>query len=397
MRQHILRLLMGQAFIDAMPGYSLDFSLALQELGPQGAMTIANGRRPNESYVFAEILPPLNRDSYQVDSGSMLVRATMAGLVAIDGPLPPTGQIEISKFAAEVAKIGAKSMFNEKAQRELQAFLRQRFVEAGGRFNDLQAMIDTVTNLLNMAVIQPMIDTEEYLRGQALVLGAINWTFNGQTLTVDYGIPAENKLPTRAGNDRYGGTSSKFWDDILDLQMALKWDVDRYLIHSRTLDKIVRNPANMVQLQSDERLARGRRRVRLAKYRNDTNATLESDSRFTVTLETHDSEAEVYDLQNPGRTIKRPFMSLGKIVAVGIGGNTNDVIGTGSQSEPLPETALGYTHLGPTVEGGGRGGRYARAYIPEAHPERFIVEGVANVLPCITEPEKIAVATTEMA
>ena len=87
-------------------------------------------------------------------------------------------------------------------------------------------------------------------------------------------------------------------------------------------------------------------------------------------------------------------MTVGKIVAVGNNSGTSYVVGAGA-TQPI-ENRLGYTHLGPTVEGGGTPGRWAEVYVPEAAPWSFAGRGAANILPVIEAPEKIVIMTTDM-
>ena len=384
-------LLFAQPVLEPLVGFDLDFSTALQEIGREGIFEIANGARAGDRYLFSRYLPERNRPSYYAETGSMTIRATMAGLVAIDGPLPDTGLLEQGKFAQGIAKIGAKAVLNEKLQRELQEYLIRTLARAGGTVTP-EFMVNEVLNFVNKAVVQPMLDLEEWMRGQALVRGRLSWDFSDQTLDVDYKVPASHFLPTRAGTDAYHGTTSKFWDDVVALRRLLRRNVQAYVAHGDTVDAIIHNEANKIDIVSEDTASRT---VTVRKFRGNLERP-ESAGQYTVTLLAYDEEGEIYDLQNEGETIKVPFMSTGKLTAIGRAGRNGYIVGEGSTDDPDAGNELGYTHMGPTVQGGGRLGRFSRAYTPQDHPEQLIAEGVANVLPVLANEKAVATATTEM-
>lgn len=394
-RPQLMRFL-EMTLVDVMPFFELDFSLALQEVGRDTIFRIANEARPGDTYLFARFLPNRQLTSYYAEAGNMRVRATMAGLTAIDGDLPPVGQLEQSKFAHTIAKIGGQAVLNEKLRREISEHLKNLLLRSGGAGNvTLDFMVNEVLNFTDKALAQPLLDTEEWLRGQAMVMGEISWEFADQTLDVDYEIPAENKLAARTGTDAYGGSTSKFWDDIVTLRRRLKRRVQAYIAHGDTIDEIIHNDANHIDIVAENE---DDRTVTIRKRRTAANGgeAPETSAQYTVTLTAYDEEGELFDLENRGKTLLVPFMPRGKITAVGRAGRGGYIVGEGSTRDPEADRALGYTHVGPTVEGGDRLGRFARLYTPEAHPERLIGESVENVLPVLEAPDKVATATTEM-
>jgi hypothetical protein len=60
------------------------------------------------------------------------------------------------------------------------------------------------------------------------------------------------------------------------------------------------------------------------------------------------------------------------------------------------EGDLGYTHIGPTVEGGGQMGRWAQLFTPEQLPMQLHGRAVTNGLPVVETPEKIAIASSDL-
>jgi hypothetical protein len=226
-----------------------DLRGAIDALEQGTVFQIANGARPGSNYLFQSILPEEKRLSYQAKSGNMTIRATMAGLVGMDSPYPEGGAVEISEFSEDTAKIANRVRLPEQLLRELQELLF-RLQATGG--NSIQAIQNTALNFVDKLIVQPHLDTMEWLRGQALTTGRIDWTFNKKRLLVDYGIPAANFLPARTGASGYGGASSVFWSDIRKLRQILGGGQVRFIMHSETKNMILANDANNIKLLAED-------------------------------------------------------------------------------------------------------------------------------------------------
>ena len=372
----------------------LNFAEALASLGPNAAARIANGARPPANYLFNTFLPERMRPDYHVDAANMIVRTTMAGLVAMDSPYPPGGSVEISTFLEETAKLAITTTLTEKAIRELQALLRQLQYD-GTLTNDY--LQNEALNFFEKVILQAHLDRAEWLRGQALVTGAINWTFNQKELTVDYGIPPANKLTVRtdSNNDAYGDSGSKFWVDVAEARRLLRYNLRAAVLNSVTLDEIVNNDANALEIVSQDN-----QMFRVRRYKTvGGNTVRDTDARYQMDFVIYDEEAEVLDTTAGatfGRTQTIKFMPDGKIIYVGQNRNSGYRVGTGSTDDPQNDLELGYHHIAPTVEGNGAPGRWGRLYVPEARPYHLTGEGAENSLPVILAPEKIVIATTEI-
>lgn len=369
---------------------NFDFTEVLRRLGADAAFIIANKARAAGDYVFATLLPERLLPTYDAKSGNMTVRSTMAGMVGMDSIYPPTGVVESSTFNEQTVKIANNVTLPEAAIRQLQQLLQT--LQGRGTQATLDLLQTEVLNFLNKVVIQPHLDTREYLRGEALVLGAIDWTFNAKRLQVDYGIPAANKTTHRVGNDAYHGTASKFWEDIRKANSLLRYNVRARIAHPETIDAILANSANAIQVTAQEG---SRFQVRRFVTINGQNV-LSSDARESVTLIGYDKEGEVLDPANPGQTIKIPFMPKGKILTVAENADNGYRVGQGATDNPLNDLELGYTHLAPTVEGGGRMGMWSRVDTPDERRWQLRGEGVTNVLPVIEAPAKIVINSTDM-
>lgn len=370
--------------------FNLDFTVALDELGPDAAFRVANEARPPGNYLFNTLLPEMLKYTYNVESGSMIVRATMAGLVGMDSPYPPGGHVETSKFLEESAKIANEVGLPEKLLRELQQMLMQLRIS---NQPTVQTVQQEALNFLSKVIVQAHLDTMEWLRGQALVAGKIDWTFGQIKLLVDYGIPSDHFLATRTAgsNEAYGGSSSKFWDDVKSARRKLRNNMRAAIAHPDTIDEILYNSANDLQVLSQDNST-----FRVRRYREiQGNTVPTSDVRETIELVAYDLEADVIDPNDPSKVKQVPFMPRGKILFVASNSRSSYRVGEGSTDDPQNDMALGYTHLAPTVEGGGRPGRWAELYTPEREPWSLHGRGVTNGLPVIENPDKIVVATTE--
>jgi hypothetical protein len=319
----------------------------------------------------------------------MTVKATMAGLVGMDSPYPPGGMVAVSKFLEQTAKIAIEVGLTEATLRELQMLLLG--IMARG-----QATADTILNealnFLEKVIVQAHLDRSEWLRAKALVTGAINWTFSGKSLVVDYGIPSANILTNRTGNDAYGGSASKFWTDVREAQRLLRFNVRAIIMHPTTLDAVLYNDVNNIEILSQSGTS-----FRIRRFRTAGGNTVQStEARDTIELITYDLEGEVIDPATPGETITVPFMPTGKILFVGNNTRTGYRVGEGSTDDPNNDLALGYHHLAPTIEGGGRPGRWAELYTPERAPWSLHGRGASNELPVIEAPDKIVVASTDL-
>jgi hypothetical protein len=370
---------------------NLNFAAALHLLGPDAAFRIANERRPGGDYLFNTFLPERNRTSYSVESGSMTIRATMAGLVGMDSPYAPGGVMEVSTFIEQSAKIANTIPLPEQVLRQLQDMLLRT---GQGNTAAPRRLADEALNFIDKLVVQAHLDTFEYLRGEAMIYGAIDWTFNQKRLQVNYGIPAGNLLANRTGTAHYGGSASAFWTDWKAARTIMKGPPRAAIAHPDTIDLIIANAVNNILVTAQDAVGG----VQFTRYISLAGNTVrDPDQRYRSVLTAYSAEAEILDLANPGRTVLVPFMPRGKILLIGNPIPRGYQVGQGGTEDPDRELPIGYTHLAPTVEGQGRPGRWARLYTPEQQQWRLIGDGVTNGLPVIEAPEKIVVMSTDMA
>lgn len=364
-----------------------------RNLDPLEVSQLANTRPASTEYLFPGVLPPTPKPTYDAKSGTMKVVSTMAGMVGMDSPYPEGSMISGSDFREGTLKLAQAISLDEGTIREVQAFMAQQGL---GNVDPASIISATALNLYEKGVIQALDDTEEWLRAQALTTGQINWTFNGKTVSVDYGVPTANKPAKRTGTAGYGGTASKFWDDVRLARKQLR-SVRAFVVDFDTLDMIIANDANKITVTSETESAQGNiRTVTLRRsIRNAEGITVgfDQDARGTVTLVAYGREGKVIAPAAPGGLVSVAFVPAGSMTA--IANNTADNL-LSLDGTPTPTNALGYTHVAPTVEGNGAVGRWGRIYTPQDRPWQVRAEGVSNVLPVIEDASKLMLFSTDV-
>lgn len=366
----------------------------------QGAsiLRVAREARPSGNYRFADILPEIARPSYRARGAAMRIRTTMAGMAAMSSPYAPTGAQSGTSFDEATIKLANEVPLDEETLREIQTMVSLAQLNGGAT---LPVIIENVLNFTDKVLVQAHLDTTEWLRGQALLTGGINWTFEGITVVVDYNIPSDNILAQRTGNDAYGGSSSKFWDDIRALKRVLRYNVAAFYAHPDTIDEIVNNSVNNLQIIAQNEITG---EVTLRKLVTILGQpAVSEDARDVVRLIPHGDSGEVYDMTTAGASLTTkdvPFCPRGVILAVGRARRNQWQVSAGSVVGSTPEPTpvqLGYTHIAPTVEAQSLvPGRWANVYVPEGKRWQIVGQAASNVMPVIEDPYRIAVASTEM-
>ena len=369
-------------------------AVLVQVLGPDFAWKIANGLRPQERLLFARLLPEMPKNSFHVQDGTMTIRATMAGLAAMDSPYPPGGLIESSTFLSETGKIANEVTLTEKARKELHAILANIQLASG---DTTQALVDEVLNFTEKVVVQPHIDTMEYLRGRALGYGEIDWTYNNVELKVDYGFSAGHLFDTRTGNDGYGGSASTFWADDRAAQKLLRYRSGlQRIMHSDTWDVVINNPVNMIEVTASAGNSRTIRRL----VTRGGNTQFSSDARDQMQVTLYDEEGELLNPADTTKTVRVPFLDPGRIIYATPTADDGYRVGQGATDDAEDMRTLGYTHIAPTVEGMNQGlrggGRWSQVFTPERMPMQLTGQGVTNGLPVIENPDRVVVTSTVM-
>lgn len=378
----------------------IDFGAAISTLnntigGPNGnfAFEIINQARVPADYLLNTFLPERLQPGYDVKAGGMTVRPTMAGLVGTDSPYPPSGMIDLSTFLSSTAKLANTVPLPEAFIRDLHAFLAALRQDQSSD----EVVINQVLNFTQKMLVQAHLDRMELLRSDCLTAGAIDWTFIGKNLLVDYGIPTANKLTARTGSgNSYYGTTSKWWVDYAAGRSLLKQRVRAVLAHPDTIESIVSNPVNNIII-TEQDLATGTVGFIKNVGVTATGPFIPSpDVRERTRMIGYGKEGEILDPATPGSTITVPFFPRGKVVMIGDAGNeTGEGLGA-NDTDVQTGLELGYTHIGPTVEGRGQLGRWARTFVPESRPWSVQGDAVTNGLPVLRAPSKVVILTTDL-
>nr|MBA2458731.1 major capsid protein [Gemmatimonadales bacterium] len=291
------------------------------------------------------------------------------------------------------AKVAIQTVLSEHMQRQMQEFM----IRLNNPQASTEALRNTLFNFVDKMLLQPHYDTFEYLRGEALTTGAIDWTFNGKRLQVNYGVPAGNLFANRTGTAHYGGSASVFWADYRAALALLKGRVRAVVAHPNTINMIVSNSVNNI-IVTQQDLQTGT--YSIAKNVGGSNGPYiqSPDARDRTTLVGYGAEGEIITPTDPDSATLLPFIPTGKIVLIG------DVVPRGFQvglggavEDDTQNLAVGYTHIAPTIEGGGAMGRWADVFVPEHEPWQVVGRSVTNGLPVLEAPEKVVVLSTDMA
>lgn len=374
---------------------------ALKAIKSGTAFRIANEAEPGNAYLLNSILPEENHNTYVARTGNMTVRTTMAGMVGMDSPYPESGFVEMSEMSEETTKIANRLRLPEKMLRELHEFLRNvrdgvldnggTLRQAATRTNEEAAKV--ALNFVDKIIVQAHMDTFEYLRGQALSTGKIDWVFNKKRLRVDYGVPAANKFAKRTGADGYGGESSKFWADHRAAKRILG-SIRAIICQSDVKEMILANAANQMEILTE--MEGGA--VEVVRLVGD-QARRSTDARDRSMLIPYDRAGEVINPTNTEETIQVPFVKAGKLIYVGdnIVNGFRIGVNPGSTADPEANNRLGHTHIAPTIEGDGAPGRWADVRTPDGEPWALESRGVTNGLPMLEAPHKLVILETDVA
>jgi hypothetical protein len=372
----------------------LNFAAAITALtrgGVNPAFRIINEARVPGDYLWSRFLPERLVNSYDVKAGNMTIVPTMAGLAGADSPYAPSGLMDVSTFLGSTAKIANTVPLTEMFMRRLHSMMQTVGRDVQGDV----AATNIILNFINLLLVQAHLDRMELLRGEALTTGAVAWTFVGKDLAINYGIPQANLLANRTGNDAYHGSASKWWTDYRTGRSLLKGQVEAVVAHPDTIDAIVSNDVNKIFTSSDSFAGP------VPLFRNVGGASgpliASPDARDRTTIIGYPLEGAILDPENPGETINLPFCPRGKVVMIGRPAPRGFELDIGGVSE-TPENALelGYTHIGPTVEGKGALGRWARVYTPDDEDWMLIGKAVTNGAPVLEAPTKVVVLSTDM-
>lgn len=385
----------------------LDIINMLNQNLPQSdnfAFRLARAALQPDTYLFNRLLPRENRPDWHVTGGTMTITPTILGDVAMDSPYPPMGNLQSSAFLEKISKFGGQMFFTEQQQRELINMINalrvtasmdnrdafgdfdgqmRMFAERGSADNNTinGRRINTIFGIIR-SITKSHWDTGEWLSGEALTEGKINYTFNDLEMDIDYDVPAAN-IDDYAGNDRFDQSASKWWTWVKKVHTKL--DNPTFFLNSNSYYDITENDVNKIETLDITGMER-----RIRRYRDDA-IVQKRDARESMTVNVYNKAGSIMDVTTK-TLISKPFLKDKRVIA--IGGLNPDAIelNLGGVTDPDNELALGYNHIGPTIEGGGRPGIWARIFTPEGKPMQILAETAANMLPMIYNPKRLMIA-----
>jgi hypothetical protein len=370
----------------------VNFQSALRTFEPGQINELANSVNENIQYLGDTLLPSIQRPGYTATGGNIKIKGTMAQPIPMDTDYPEGGIIGITGVDADTAKFGQSIWFPEKTIREIQAFVEK--MQLGLVSGDPAAFVqNALVNFLEQLIVKPHDDTREYCKIKAITEGKILMVGNKSTVDVDYSIPLSNIFANRTGNNRYNGTTSKFKDDMTAAKKILGQSLLGVVMHGDTLDAIIDNPVHNFVITAEAFSQDRKTRTVTVRTVVNNGQAFSLDTRTSFTLVGYSREGEILDIANPGQTIKKPFIDVGRIAVIG----DTPRVDLLPQLDGTPIGSLGYYHVGPTVEGGGTLGRWSDIYVPEGRPWSIRARGAENSIPMFDKPEDVVLLSTALA
>lgn len=369
--------------------FLLDFASILRQLNPGLMYEVANASPAPAEYLFStSVLPIVPSASFSVENARMKFHSTMAGLVGMDSLPMETGAIEGEEWAARTAKIGAMTSLNEVQQREILERAKNIALGMGNGQTHQQLLTNASLGLWQKGVIQPMNDTVEWMCSRAVTTGKLKWSYNGNHLDVDYGVPKENSIEVPAAQ-WFDTAGSNFWNILNMAQLKLNRRVKAIIMDDNLLTAILNNDAHSIDIVSETVSPQGNiRRVEIRRSIRDSLGNVlafDKNVRTSVVLWSYARQGTI--LGADGKTlINLPMVDPNRITLIGQGGVGGGFSLDGTVGYDAPQR-LGYYHRGPTIEGQGAIGRWTRMFTPQNYPTKIIGEGYENGLPIVEAPE----------
>ena len=389
--------------------YSFLQLLAMMNEGLVGGDNFAfrrsrNANPPSEYLFSTRILPRMNKPTWNIRGGNLTITPTELKPVAMDSEPAPMGNLQATFYNERISKFGGQMFFNEQQQRELieaeQDVRLMASLSGSNVVGDIDTQINMVAatgradgNTINGARINRILgivefiqashwNTSEALAGEALSEGLLDENFSGLDIKVDYKIPAA-RVKDYSGNDRFDQSASKWWEFVRFCYKTLK--NPQFYGNSNSYFDIVENSVNAVR----EQFITGDVRP-MSKY-NPAVITQNTDANERMNFNIYDKAGAVMDVASKS-LVSKPFLKDKRIIVIGELQTSQIELTLGGVTDPDNELAIGYTHVGPTVEGGGQPGIYSNIFTKPEMPMQLHVATYVNMLPIITDPKKTIIA-----
>lgn len=312
---------------------------------------------PVETGYIGQRFLPLE-ETYDIDFNETVIerQADMADIIDSGAELPLTDRDPVRRISGEITDMGQSYIVTKK---ELAAMM-----DKGNKGK--QTMM--VKQLLGKtAQLKRNIDARiEWLRWQALGVGAMAYDKSGIKLGVDFGVPSGNKVIAATKWNVDGATIlanyEKWVQDYVDLN-----------VNGYTPDVFVTSIEAIRTVLNDVAV-----RKSISGY-SDKLLTLDELNTFLrgrelPPMEAFDAKVTYRDVNNGGARTTARLLSSTKGVFLKEGG------------------LIGSQLLGPTYENNMNPGIYARTFTME-RPIREVIEVVGASFPKVTDPDLIKIAT----
>lgn len=307
-------------------------------------------------YIGSRFLP--SEDTYDMEWNETVIerQADMADLVDAGAELPLTDRDPVRRVSGSIADMGQSYILTKK---ELAAM--------SDKGNDGRRRMAVQQVLRKTAQLKQNIDARiEWLRWQALGIGAMVYDKSGIKLGVDFGVPAANKVSAAVDWGTTGATVLANYE---------RW-VQDYIdgnTNGYSPDVFITSIENIRLVLNDETI-----RKQITGY-SEKLLTLDELNTFLrgrelPPMEAFDAKVTYRDPNNGGTRTTVRLLDAKKGVFLREGGD------------------IGSVQMGPTYENNMEPGIFARTFTME-RPMREVVEVVAAGFPKVLYPELIKIAT----
>jgi hypothetical protein len=366
------------------------FTAALSRLtNPDALMAYVASRQLALSTLFlANLLPPVNSSTDEIQASNVRIVTEPAVLTALDSPYGKVGDIQITDFREGTFKLTGEAKLNEQLQRSMHARanglmlmnMNNTGVPAG---QGVQAIYENfLAKFLDDGVSLAFDYGQEQYRALALAYGKISGKFGNVKLNIDFQVPADYQL-ARTGTAAYGGTASKWWDDVDYARERLAVEPE-CVTDPTTFNTILNNDVNKVFVRAKTRISSKLWKWELTRQSSvATSNGQTADARYNVTVWVYSGAVD-----KPGAPY---FWPTGRVTFIRRTDRSVELI-NGS----VVTGGLGVTHIGPNTELGMVPGRYLRVYTPEARAFEVIMNGTEFILPHLQEPRNVVLVATDV-
>lgn len=309
---------------------------------------------PQREYILGRLLP--DEPTYDIDFAYNVVNGEYAQAASITGfsaAAPLRDKKQLSQAFGSVTKIQHAFRLDE---REILKFNAPRHDA------EKQAVIDYVYNNTD-ELIQGVDDLKEFMRAQVLYTGRLKYDDdeNDIHIDVDFGIPAENKLPVTTA-----------WDNAAS------------------------NPLSDIQAAVDQYKKQNQRKVPLEMHMTSTTAMwLLKNQQIKNQYFGNATDARLLTQENVNQvlsSLKLPPIVINDDVINIYGGGAVPVLADGKVV--LFGDQLGKTFIGPTAENNYQTGKFVAPKIELDPPQQSVRVG-ETAFPALQRPKSIVIMTVK--